>query len=406
MKKRMCRLLASLALLLAFISGAQGGFKLEPLGPEKKPSLVSVFGQRHCFYQPDLKAGKLPEGAKDVKLGQVALDCVNPILFATWSSADEKGLDTLVFDLNGDQDLTNDPKYPVLPLSQGALSSEAGKEIEVQFPKGPTAKIKVALAFNFMLLKSDLCLKGELDLQGKKYKAAVINASRLGLASKEGGIPILLLDTNGDGRFEDNMSMAMGKELFYLGSGVNIEGTLYDYKFDKEKLDIQLTPYTGPQGKLNLQIDLDSKVKTWTLSGDLAGENHQQLFSGTGKEFPLAVKTGTCQLLDANLTLEMEDGKNFSLQFETPEPLKIENGATFTLPIGKPQPFEVTLKQSNEILSIGRVFKGGNGIQYGRVQTIESKNAQNVLSLSGNGGKVVIQDATGKQIGEGSLEYG
>lgn len=408
MKKRMRRLLASLALLLAVTSGTQAGFKLEPTGPELERTFGSGLSQRFCSYRPDLKADKLPEGAKDVKLGRIALDCVNPILFAAYSSTGGQTPDTLIFDLNGDKDFTNDPKHTIPATSlEKALSGE-GKEIEVQLPKGPTIKIQVGLTQSFALIKDNLSLRGQLELQGKKYEATVLTTSAEGLTGESGQMALLFLDTNGDGKFDDNLRTAMGKELFYLTPGTNILGTLYDYKFDKEKLDVQLTPYTGPQGKLAVQLDLPAKAKAWNLSGFLQDEKQgvPQMFAGTDKMFPLAARTGSYRLVNGALALELENGKNILLEFSAQDPLKIEEGATVTLPIGKTQPLEVTLTQKKNTLSVGRVFKGENGIQYGRVQTISDKPDAKELEAQPNGGKVVLQDATGKQVGEGTLEYG
>jgi hypothetical protein len=135
MKKRMRRLLASLAVLLAVISGAQGGFKLEPIGPEMGPSLAAAFGQRFCPYRPDLKANKLPDGAQNVKLGRIALDCVNPILFGVYSSTGGQALDTLVFDLNNDKDLTNDPKHTVPPQRKKTPSQLPVRRSRFKFPR-------------------------------------------------------------------------------------------------------------------------------------------------------------------------------------------------------------------------------------------------------------------------------
>jgi len=409
MKKRMRRLLASLAVLLAVISGAQGGFKLEPIGPEMGPSLAAAFGQRFCPYRPDLKANKLPDGAQNVKLGRIALDCVNPILFGVYSSTGGQALDTLVFDLNNDKDLTNDPKHTVPATTEENPFSTPGKEIEIQIPEGPSAKIQVSLSSSFALIKNTLCLKGQLEFQGKKLDAVLIAMSDEGLGSEGEEVEILLLATNGDGKFDDNLRTTMGQELFYLTSGTNIQGTLYDYKFDKTKLDVQLTPYTGAQGKLALQLDLKApKVKTWNLSGYLLDEKqgNPQMFAGSSKVFPIAVKTGEYRLPSAALTMELENGQNVLLEFSSNDPLKIEKGAAVTLAVGKPKPLEVSLTQANEILSIGRVFKGENGIEYGRVQTISDKPDVKELEKMPNGGKVVIQDATGKQVGEGTLEYG
>jgi hypothetical protein len=409
MNKRMRRLLASLALLLAVTSGAQGAFKPEPIGPEMGDTLRTSFAQRFCPYRPDLKADKLPEGAKDVKLGRVVLDCINPTQFAAWSSTGGKELDTLVFDLNGDKDFTNDPKYSVPAGSNEDPFSKPGKEIEVPLSKGLTTKIEVSLAPSFALIKSGLCLKGQVELDGKKMNAVLFSTSDEGIGSGNGQVEMLLLDANGDGKFDDNLRTAMGKELFYLSSGASILGKLYDYKFDREKLDLQLTPYSGPQGKLDLKLDLPAQVKAWNLSGYLLDEKqgeNLQMFAGTDKMFPLPVRTGNFRLPNGALALEMENGKNILLEFKTDEPLKIGKGATAILPIGKPKPLEVTLTQKSNTLSVGRVLKGENGIQYGRVQTISDKPDAKELETQPNGGKVVIQDATGKQIGEGTLEYG
>jgi hypothetical protein len=391
-----------LMVLLALATQAQGAFRLEPIGPELKPGL----SQLYCPYRPDLKADKLPEGAKDVKLGRIALDCVNPILFATWSSTGGQAPDSLVFDLNDDKDFTNDPKHTI-PATSGekALSDQ---EMDVQLPKGPAVKILVTLADGFALIQNHLSLKGQLEIQGKKYDAAVFPTSAEGLTDEAGQIALLLLDTNGDGKLDDNPHMALGKELFYLTPRTYILGTLYNYKFDPQKLEVQLTPDKGPQGKLAIHLDLPVKAKAWNLSGFLKDEKQRvpQAFTEADKMFPLSARTGNYRLVSGTLALEMENGKNILLELSVQDPLKIAKGTTTSLSIGKFKPLEVTLTQKKNILSVERVFKGENGIQYGRVQTISDTPDAKEQETPPDGGKVVIRDAQGKQIGEGALEYG
>ncbi len=391
-----------------------GTLRLKPFGPENEKKFGSLLGQRTFRYSPELKANRLPEGVQDVKLGEFALDCVNPVLFAAYPSEAGKPLDTLIFDLNGDRDLTNDPKFSDPSFSsRKELSSESGKDIALQLPNGPTIKLRVDLSLGFAArFTTNLWLRGKILLEDKKFDVALFSTNEKGLApGNKRGAPFLLLDANGNGKFEADLFRmdSFGKESFYLTSGTNILGTLYDYTFDKENLALQFTRYTGPQGKLDLKPEFALKVKSWHLVCEFLDEQQEIAgrFAGTDKGSPIAVKAGNFRISDGYLTLKMADGKNIQLEFSNPEPLKIKDGETVTLQFEDPDPLELTLKQADDTLTIGRIFKSRNGIEYGRVQTISEKpeDAQNPTAQT-NGGQIVIRDAQGKQIGEGALEYG
>ena len=196
----------------------------------------------------------------------------------------------------------------------------------------------------------------------------------------------------------------MSREMFPLQSELSVQGSLYKTRFDAGRMELALTRSSGPQGKLVLQPEFACKIKAWSFRGnfgkpDQGDEMPTFVLWSDGRDFPVAMKTQKTQLMSGLLFVTLESGREQILSFSADDPLKIEAEKTVTLRPGKFRSFDIAVDQDHDSLTISRDFVGANGISYNRIlPAVENEKF--------NGGKVVIQDAQGKQIGEGALEYG
>ncbi len=233
--------LFALSLLFAFTSRVRGAFRLETIGPEYEELHLSD-SKWTCHYRSDLTVVRLPEGAWNVKLGEVKIGDLNPILFSVYSSREGGNFDTLIFDLNGDRDLTNDEKFA--SFSPDRDGTPVGI-LEIQIPGGPLCKMVVGLWPDALVFETNLWLRGRLTVGDKQFDAAVISADGKNLPGS--GTPVspdapplrLFFDIDGNGKFgQEREDPFKTQESYYLTPGVNILGNLYDYRFDEETHDM------------------------------------------------------------------------------------------------------------------------------------------------------------------------
>jgi len=414
------RILASLLVLLALTPLAQGAFRLEPIPPEYQNAFSNGLGLRVGEYQNDLRSDKLPAGVRNARLGRFALDEVHPVLFAAYASEEGKPLDAIVFDLNGDEDLTNDPTFtgftgpkPDSPeASLGLINALRIQEIELQIPNGPRCKMTLTLTSYALLAESNLWLRGKLLLDGQEREAALFCSSALGFGSEENEIK-LLLDVNGNGKFDGeqwNIFERMGPEEFHFQSEITLQGALYEARFDKARMDLVLTRYTGPQGKLDLKPQFASKVKSWGLRGHYGPPEIKGLttpFSINSQHGPIILKTGDIRIQLAQLCLLMESGKRNLVLFSMESPLRIKDGETLTLQVDKFKHFDIALEQKGHQLMVRGAREGENGVKQSLIMPLSNRpvkladlaNTQEPIN-----GQIVIRDAQGQQIGTGALE--
>ena len=413
------RIFTSLFLLFTLSPLARGAFRLETIPPEYQNPFDKLSTGKLCEFEDTLHSDKLPVDARNARLGRFALDLVHPVLFAAYSSEEGKPLDSVVFDLNGDEDLTNDPKFTGFtvpkPGSPEALEGDDSRtgEIELQIPNGPRCKMTVTLTpHNMFWVKNNLWLRGKLLLDGQEREAALRPPYAQGILSEEGELN-LLMDLNGNGRFETDFSGFLGlrgPEEFGFHSEVSIQGALYDTRFDPARMELTLTRYAGPQGKLDLKPEFASKVRSWglTLSQKVPGRKEPARFFSYGvPNFPLALKAGKYPVPFSQLCLVLESGKRHVVMFSMPSSLDIKEGETFTLQLDHFKRFDIALAQKGNQLIVSGILEGENGVQYGIIMPLPDRPTTLTDSASFPepiNGQVVIRDAQGRQIGTGALE--
>lgn len=91
------------------------------------------------------------------------------------------------------------------------------------------------------MFQGDEWLAGQIEVDGKKMKAAILDMSKDGIDTTKPG-DMLLLDINGNGKFEVNIRTYDLAEMLYLTSEVLIGGKLYAVTANEEETDISLKP--------------------------------------------------------------------------------------------------------------------------------------------------------------------
>lgn len=412
MERTRSRIVWGLVVLLVLATEAHAAFRLElipeeyrrPVPPESEglsvhPSYRWQGGEAQGYYwssqdmdklliQENVK--KLPQGAQGVRLSKIYLDFVNPILVAVYAREEKGPLDAVVFDLNGDGDLTNDPEYVGFvneTYSDDAPNGPGGepvraKEIDYPIPTAPPCKVKVILREFEVLLQTNLWLRGKSVLNGQELDT-VIECGNGDPATRR-----IQLDLNQDGKFKPFYTGWGGYDYFSRSSlnefrlpRILLQGVLYEGAFDKTRMELIWT--RCPQGKLDLKFKTRQKITGW--KGSFAdSRNAWKIFADSDREPQIALKAGDVPL-NIRLSLKTDSGKETALDFSADPPLTIRDGETTPLTIGKASA-EAVVRQVGTTVFVARAFRVKNGL----VRTHED-------------GRVVIQDSEGRQLAAGML---
>lgn len=377
---------------------ATAEFKMAPMDEEFVGGKNGPFGSVFCPFTPDVKFDKLPEDAKgDVKGGRFALDGVHPVAFAAYQSGGGQNLNTLVFDLKGDGDLTNDEKITGLSPSQE-------KPVTLNLPGGGKFDGKIRLTPNYMLVQTSQWLKGTVELDGKKMAAALVDQRGQGFDLSKPGSAMMLLDLNGNGRFDVDYRMLDFSEMIALQPEVSIHGKLYALSLDAGKPDVALKPYDGPQGKLAVNLKFEKRPEKYAVTLYTTTGNDMRMLSASQSDFPVAIKAGEAKVATGMMMLTGDSGKVTMVQFSMDKPIVIEAGKTTTVAVGDHEALELTLEQKGAKLSVSPVLASKNGVKYGRIMAMPGKDK--MQSFEAQGPEAKILDEKGKVLAEGAMEYG
>ncbi len=205
--------------------GSPGKFQCELIGPEYQEALDRFLPFQFYYCDDSLKAKKLPGDAREGKLGRVVFDGVTPVLFVLYHAKEgflpdvsvlshkkkvPQVFDSVIFDLNGDDDLSNDPRFTRFkgpepsPINLFGIYQEG--EAEFQLPNGTTHPLPLALATDSLRVKTDFWLRGKTLFEGKEVEAAILNQTPIGIGPQcPERSAFLLLDVNGNGKFDSGL---------------------------------------------------------------------------------------------------------------------------------------------------------------------------------------------------------
>lgn len=378
------------AIVFIGIAGAGAEFELAPINPEFLGE-ASPFRQVYCRFVRDVRFDKLPPDAKgSIRYGRFAPDGLHVMKFAAYASGGRGDPDTLVFDVNGDKDLTNDAKFT-------GLTDRRPTEVKLPLPQGGEAAIKIMLSSWYLTVESTTWWKGSIAIDGKKVAAAMVDADGGGVSSA-GSTDYLLIDLNGNGKFDVDFKKRDTTEALRLQPELLVGGNLYAADIDAAKPDLKLTPYEGTQGKLSLDLRFPMNIAGYEFTGYTMEGETMNIVSASQSDFPVAMKVGTWRLIQGTLTMKNESGKRTTVRFSMNRLIIIEAGKTTVLALGDHEPFEVNVTQNGGKLSVTQSLANKSGVVYATIDTIPGGQPK--------GPKVRILDLKGNLLAQGSMEYG
>lgn len=320
---------------------------------------------------------KEPEYKGKPAYGQIMLagKAIPLVVFAKEEKGDP---DTLILDLNGNKDVTDDP---VISLPK------AGESVAVSIPIEKDKPIKARIQIQstgggsqpnapvMFLVTPGEWFRGTVDLGGRKVNAALVDTGWNGLKEGPMGQDCLLLDLDGDGVYGADPRKYRFDGFVPLQPLVCAAGDMYDLKLDAQAPDVTLKRYEGPCGYLALDLRIgpewkNARLMAYVLSGTDKPEDMKVFIVTPEKNSsPVRLPAGSYQTAMMMLSL-MENGKVKSvLQFSPAgdKQVQIEEGKTLTFNAAKPEKMEITVKQEGNVMKIGRTLSATGNVAWGTI---------------------------------------
>jgi hypothetical protein len=368
--KRSLLLAAIVSGLVWMGSAAFGAFQREEA---KQDLLISVLrgiyqgGKSPFVKEPEYK-GKPAYGG--MKLAG------KPIPLVVFAKKEKGDPDTLILDLNGNKDITDDPVIS---------RPKAGESVAVPLPIGKEKPIKARIQIQpmpggrgqdpivMLLLTPGEWFRGTVDVGGRKVNAVLVDRGWDGLKEDLRSEDCLLLDLDGDGVFAADPGKYQFDGFIPLQPLVCVAGDVYDLKLDAQAPDVTLKRYEGACGYLALDLRIGPEWKNARLMANvLSGTDdpkNMKAFETTSEKnsSPIRLPVGSYQSAMMMLSL-MENGKSKGVLLFRPaggKLIQIEEGKTFTLTAAKPEKMEVTVTQNGNQLRIGKTLSATGNVEWG-----------------------------------------
>jgi len=357
------------------------------------------------------------------------------------SKGTARGYDRLIFDLNNNGDLRDDPAFagtsmarpkplpgwivfgPIEPETEktaGLLPSRVYAIVELQsdelalFANRDTAS-------GILRLHSAGYLEATVEIDGAREKVGLVDRTRNGRltgGSAEAGdgqyLPLdgsdaLLRDRNGSGCFDLNLCETESDWPADLAAfGANI----YRISLAKDCRSVHLERYTGPTGRLKI-AEHPERVHLVRLERQLAN-GRAMPFAPVLIEGTAVVPAGTYEFRSCALVARMPDGSTamtWGMLGDPKERIEIEAGQTKALRCGPP--LEIRIDASKTLgRSAGRNAEPVRQIDLGAA-LIGTAGEQYIWSLRGVNATPEVKpprfrvfDENGSEIGSGQFEYG
>jgi hypothetical protein len=193
-------------------------------------------------------------------------------------------------------------------------------------------------------------------------------ASSGAMVGKLKGFTFSVIDQNGNGTYDDYgvdaMVIGATDAASFLSKVVNLGGELYELEISEDGQDVQLSPFEGETGILNLASDYDSR-------GDLVAAvvklGRDVSFNLAGHKSGLRVPAGKYDFHSGFTrkgleTAQIARGKS--------RPMPVEAGKSFTLEWGGPVVAEFDYRVKDETITVkpNVQFYGAGGEEYVRFQ--------------------------------------
>ncbi|MFW6255653.1 MAG: hypothetical protein ACOC54_02435 [Candidatus Sumerlaeota bacterium] len=409
MKRKWWGLLAVMLLLTASLARA-GDFKWEKI-PEEK--LDSVMSQMYGFgYNPSGTYGA------DIKSSGTKVFGQHPFNFVAYSTTQNGKPDRLVLDLNRNGDASDD----------GTFELEDGKMLSFDMPiessknkKSIAAVLKLIHAeasfINFEIKPAEW-LKGEIEIDGAKIPAIIIDTDLNGVIAGGDSPDVLIGDMDGDGQFLNEGQIPIYGCYSHLSKPMLLGAKLWTPDFNSNGENgpaLALKPYENPKGKIQIQADeWDDAWKSGPIMTMLVTKSLPII----GK--PIQVNAGVC---DATTAFEVpaayydqmiiyvskiEDGKPRGVVLFEPKKTiakQVEPDKTLTLKLGKPKEFSLLVRQNGSKLSVDKGEVSGGDVAYAQFVILD-ENGGFEMAPPPKAKIFHLKDGEKKQIAEGVMEYG
>jgi len=369
--KRSLLLAAIVSGLVWMGSAAFGAFQKEDAKQDLPMSAA------HGFASQDGKSpfAKEPEYKGKPAYGQITL-AGKAIPFVVFAKEGKENPDSLILDLNGNKDLTDDPLVS-LPKD--------GESVAISLPieKGKPIKVRVKIQSiggggtgspTIFLVTPGEWFRGTVDVGGRKVNTVLVDGGWDGFKEDLRGQDSLLLDLDGDGIYGADFGKYRFDGFIPLQPLVSVAGDMYDLKLDAQAPDVTLKRYEGACGYLALDLRIgpewkNARLMAYVLSGTDNPEKMKGFMITPEKNTsPIRLPVGSYQNTMMVLTL-MGNGEPKSVLHFTAaggKPIQIQEGKTFTLVAAKPEKMEVTVKQDGNQLRIGKTLSGTGNVEWSR----------------------------------------
>lgn len=386
-------------ILFCFYTQAYAEFKLVPIDPEFAKDEFSPIAMRYYSFMPNPPSENIKADVpKNAKYGTLNIDKDNSIIFVAFSSDEKKiQLDTIIFDLNNDKDLTNDEKF-------SDFKSGEFKNITLNLSNGRKFDSKMLLMDWGIQAQALEWYKGDITVDGKKISAAILDGDGKGI-SLANRRDTLLLDLDGNGKFDADIKTYDLKEMTMLQDMILIRGKLYSLKLDESKPDITVESYSGDQGKLAFELKFPKEIDTFHLFGYLTKDNSYNIISASQNDFPIALPAGDNNFTMVILNVTDKSNQNFMIQFSFTKPIIIKKNETTTMPIGDFKPLEIIVNQKGNQLSVTKSLVDNMATEYKMIMS-SPKVEDTVKAFRPVGPAVEIFDEKGNSLTKGEMQYG
>ena len=404
--------ISSLILSVVLVLGL-GSCKDQASAPEKA---VSTPGDRWVTGVPLWPAAEKSPFRKEPKwkdlraYGMVDLG-EGKFPFAVHAFEKSMRVDTVLFDLNRNGDLTDDPK-----IRPGSGSN--AEMLTFLLPGGRSIKARLQGGAGSMFGMS-LCPvethRIRVNLGGREYDALLRDSGFDGLKQGASTDDFMMLDLNGDGRFDDGPGGMQPEGFTYLGNLVWLNGDLWFLTLDSKTPAVSFRPYSGASGQLALEIDLP---EPWKETGLLARFTGTSGFLSSGaartvvslsKPAPIRLPAVSYSYLTLALSAETPGQPAQVLNLSaTGDKLRIENGKTLTLKIAAPKSISVKVQQMGRMLGISKGETRAGDFDWGSMLSTLSDmdGASGGKSPAPTARIYRASQSSASPIGKGTMEYG
>ena len=383
------------ALSVAGPSGA--AFKPEPIDTSlwkgQRGGVMGMAGQRPSPFT------KEPEYEGTPLYGRFRTDGAS-IDFVAFAAGGAGAIDTLILDLNKNKDLTDDKTIKVDSTGEGV-------PVSVTLSPGRTVKVRITESkmggqpgiFHIFTMEPAEWLRGHVKLKDKELAAIIIDQNMNGLQCD--GDDMLVVDTNGDGKFEMNMASGRFEGITPLQPMVLLAGDCWNLKLNADAPDITLTPYVGDCGKIVLKKRLAGKMAKHPAVCFFVKKDRGFL-ACLEDEVEVRLPVGSLDMVGCSITQIKDDQPISIIQLKNSNAVTIEKNKTVTLEIVEPKAIGIVAQAQQTKVSVSKSLQGGD---MGYLMFMKMKDGK-PTQMPEPVVEIYSAEKDGKRLADGKMQYG